>query len=142
VKLRIDEKEAAKVEYEQAHEMWRLYTQLRRRDLMLFTAFQGAIITLAGENILNMTGKDYALAILAMFISIIGVNNERRLACYMWGYRDRGKEIEEESGMSLLSIAEKRAKRDWSIPNRYFFPAYYFIFALLWIAGFMYNILR
>jgi len=134
--------QSEKLEWEQANEWWRMLSQMRRRDMMLFTAAQGAVLTIIGVNLLALGPDGYALSALAFLIALIGLNNERRLYRYLSEFRARGIRIEEQYGMLLLTKATEKVKKPrGSVRSTIAFQAYYASIAVGWLALWIINAL-
>lgn len=134
-----------KLEYEQANEWWRMLSQTRRRDMMLFTGAQGAVLTIIGADLLALGPDQYALSAVAFVIALIGLNNEHRLYRYLAEFRERGMRIEKKHGMSLLTRATREVKqqrgRVRSVRSTLAFKGYYVLIAAGWLALWIINAL-
>ena len=141
--LNLDLKESEKLEYLQANEWWRTLSQMRRRDIALFTALQGAILTIVGKNLLTLEIDGFALSIIGFLIAIIGFNNEYRLYAYLFNFRKRAIEIEKNHNMSLLYYSHRivREKR-FMLGSSLTFRIYYTIIAIGWVLLWVTNILH
>ena len=93
-KVKIPKELAAQIEYEQGMEMSRNHMKIRRGDMIFFTAVQGSILSIIGNNIISMDPKAYALSFLAFLVSFVGFNNERRLKIHGDGYLKRVREVD------------------------------------------------
>jgi hypothetical protein len=87
-------KESEKLEYAQSNEWWRTLSSMRRRDLALFTAIEGAILTILSAQLLNLQTDGIILSIIGFIVSLLGLNNERRLYRYLFRFRERAIDIE------------------------------------------------
>jgi hypothetical protein len=126
--------ESYAVEYEQANEWWRCLSAMRRHDIFLFTGVQGGVLTIIGNNLLSMSPRDIVLSIIAFVVSLIGLNNERRLYSYLQGFRARAIEIERLVGMSLIqSGTQQVGKTRATVSNTIAFSAFYALMATGWI---------
>ncbi len=133
---------AEKTEYEQANEWWRTLSQLRRRDIALFTAAQGAVLTILKGELLALKPYGYALSAIAFFIAVIGVNNERRLYRYLHIMRARAMAIEKEHGMSLLTAPVLDIKKlRFSLGSSVAFSLYYGLLGVGWLLLWAMNII-
>ena len=127
-------KDSESLEYQQANDWWRTLSQMRRRDIALFTALEGAVLTIIGKNLLKLTADGFALSFIAFFIAIIGFNNERRLYLYLYKFRERAIKIEQNNNMSLLSDTTEAARSlRFSLGSTFAFRSYYAIIAIGWI---------
>lgn len=132
--------EYAKIEYEIALTQYDHYTSLRRQDMAFVTTVQIAVLTIIGQNLLQLDSVSIVLSIVAIFVLLLGLNNDRRLSLKMAGFKNRAKEIEEAHNLSLISsttalVSEKK----FSISNSIVFLIYYGIFCLSWIAIWVIN---
>jgi|GEM_PF-6858752 len=133
--------ELAKVEYENALELYRHYTGLRRQDMAFVTTVQAAALTIIGKNLLSLDASSLLLSIIAFFVLLLGLNNERRITAYMTGYIKRANQIEADHDMSLLMEGRKEvSNRKLLISNTIIFPLYYFIFASAWVVVWVINL--
>ena len=135
--------ESEKLEYEQANEWWRTLSQLRRRDMGLFTAAQGAVVAIIKSNLLTMGVDSFVLSAIAFIIALIGLNNEIRLYTYLRTMRARAMKIEGRHRMGLLRSATA-AVRDlrWTGRSSRVFAAYYTIIGAGWLLVWAINIWR
>jgi hypothetical protein len=132
--------ESVKVEYENALEMYRHYTGLRRQDMAFVTTVQAAALTIIGKNLLSLDTSNLLLSIIAFFVLLLGFNSERRITAYMAGYMKRANQIETDHDMFLLVEGRKEVlKRKLLISNTIIFPLYYFIFAATWVIVWIIN---
>ena len=126
-------------EYGHALGWWRDISQMRRRDIALFSGGQGAAIIFVGRDI-DLIGLDiWAVAVLAFLLALIGLNNEYRLASYMNAFRERAKDIERDShGMLLVTTAlADRDKLRFKFASQYVFQFYYLIIIVGWLLLFV-----
>ncbi|MBA7680979.1 hypothetical protein ES703_89305 [subsurface metagenome] len=129
-----------KLEYEQANNWWRTLSQMRRRDMMLFTAAQGAVLAIIGRELLTLSPGGYALSIIAFLFAVIGFFNERRLYRYLDEFRNRAKAIEYKYKMTLLTSAHEKVKKQrFSLPSTLAFSAYYAIIGVGWVVLWILN---
>ena len=132
-----------KQEYSSALELFRHFSSLRRQDMAFVTTVQAAILTIIGSKLLSLDFSSFLLSAIAFFVLLLGLNSERRLAAHMSGEMRRAKQIEEEYGMSLLSVAYGEVKnRKLLMRNDLVFPLYYFIFIVAWVIIWILNIRR
>jgi hypothetical protein len=130
----------AKVEYENALDLYRHYTSLRRQDMAFVTTVQAAALTIIGKNLLSLDASNLLLSVIAFFVLVLGFNNERRITAYMTGYIKRANQIETDHNMSLLVEGRKEvSKRKLLFSNTIIFPLYYFIFAAAWVVVWVIN---
>ena len=129
--------DSEKLEYTQANEWWRTLSQMRRRDIALFTGAQGAILALIGDQLPDKLQADgYGLTAIAFIVALIGINNERRLYGYLRGFRKRAQDIEtkyRDNEMSLIGSARKQvAGLSKTLGSSKAFLIYYGIIAVGW----------
>ena len=130
----VDLKESERLEYQQANDWWRTISQMRRRDIGLFTALQGAVLTIIGKKLLHLEADGFALSFIAFLIAILGFNNERRLYLYLYKFRGRAIAIEQKHNMSLLSEATSAVQKlRFTLGSTFAFRVYYGIIAIGWI---------
>lgn len=133
----------AKTEYENALQHYRHFTDLRGRDAIFTTTVQVGVLTIIGSKlpILNLTG--FLLSIVAVFSVLLGINNMRRLSAYLNGFSSRAIEIEKNFGMSLISRGKKEvSQKRISPPSAVLFLLYHYIFLLVWIIIWVWNLLK
>lgn len=132
---------AETLEYQSALELYRQYTEVRRRDMAFITTAQGAVLTIIGKDLLSMNLSSFLLSVIAVFLLLVGFNSERRLTSYMGAYMKRAKDIEGCRNMSLLSDAYAQvSKRRGLFSNTKTFPVYYALFALTWAVIWIVNL--
>jgi hypothetical protein len=130
-------------EYQAALEMFRHFSNIRRHDLAFITTAQGAVLAIIAKDILNMGLAFFLLSLIAAFLLVTGLNNERRLTAYMRGYMKRAKEIEHNSGMTLLSHGHAEVTRSRCLlSNAVTFPLYYAVFLLTWLLIWIVNVVQ
>jgi hypothetical protein len=78
---------SAEVEYQQAHEWWRHLSTMRRQDLAMFAAIQGAALSIIGDQLLALNPTGAGLSIIAFLVAVMGLNNERQLHVHLLGFR-------------------------------------------------------
>ncbi len=133
--------EAQRIEYGEANDWWRTLSQMRRRDIALFTGGQGAVLAIIGGELLNFGPEDWALSLVAFLIAIVGLNNERRLYAYLKAFRNRAERIEADHGMHLVSNAQRALSNlNRSVSSSSAFQLYYGIIAASWVLLWMANI--
>ena len=126
--------EKERIEYEQAFEMFRYLSGLRRQSLAFVTVVQGAIITIIRDQLHDLDTFGIFMSILAFIVVIIGQNNERRIARYMKGFMERVRTIEKVNNMFLLGLGYRKAHSGFGIlRNTLTFPIYYLLLASGWI---------
>jgi hypothetical protein len=129
------------VEYQQAHEWWRHLSTMRRQDLAMFAAIQGAALTIIGDRLLSLDPAGSALSIIAFLVALMGLNNERQLQAYLQGFRSRAIAIENLYGASLIKLGIEQAGRTCVlVPTHAAFGFYYAILAIGWIIIWIANI--
>jgi len=134
--------ETAKVEYENALAQYRYYTGLRRQDMAFVTTVQAAIMSIIGKNLLDLNFADLLISIIAFFVLLLGINNERRLSAYMTGYMNRAKIIESKYSMSLLEHGWQEIKnRKLLFSNSVTFKIFYIIFIICWFCAWALNLI-
>lgn len=134
--------EFAKVEYENALEQYRHYTSLRRQDMAFVTTVQVAVLTIIGANLRNLDLANLLLSIIAFFVLLLGINNERRLTAYMAGYMKRATQIETDYEMSLLVKGRQEVlNRKLLLSNIVVFQLYYFVFSVVWVVVWVLNVI-
>jgi len=132
----------AKAEYENALELSRQYSGFRRQDMAFVTTAQVAILSIIGTKLLSMDLANTLLSIIAFFVLILGINNERRLSAYMTGSIWRANQIEKDYDMSLLRQGRKVvAAKKLLFSNVFVFPIYYLIFIITWIIVWILNLI-
>lgn len=132
--------EVAREEYSSALGLFRHFSGLRRQDMAFVTTVQAAILTIIGTKLLSLDFSSFLLSTIAFFVLLLGLNSERRLAAHMRGEINRAKQIEQEYGMTLLSMAYKEVEsRKMLMENNKVFPLYYFIFIIAWVIIWMVN---
>jgi len=135
--------ESSKVEYENALAQYRYYTGLRRQDMAFVTTVQAAIMSIIGKNLLELNFTDFLLSLIAFFVLLLGINNERRLSAYMTGYMNRAKIIESKYNMSLLEHGWQEIKsRKLLFSNSVMFKIFYIIFIICWFFTWVLNLIK
>lgn len=92
-----------KAEYEKTIDLWKVFMEIRRKDLVYITTIEVAIFYSMRNEILSLYGVNILLAIFGLLFAFIGMNNERRLAVYNVATRDVLKEIELKYDVNLYS---------------------------------------
>ena len=135
--------DVAKTEYENALEHYRHYTDLRGKDAIFTTTVQVGVLTIIGSNLPTLNLAGFLLSIVAFFSILLGINNMRRLSAYLNGFSNRAIEIEKKFGMSLISQGKKEVnKKRISPPSAVLFLFYHYIFLLVWIVIWIWNLLE
>lgn len=75
-----------KAEYEACFKMLNLYTTSRRQDMTIVAAAQAAVLAIVARNILNFELHHFLLSLVALFVTLMGLNSDRRHSAYMKGY--------------------------------------------------------
>ena len=128
------DREAAKVEYEQALGQYQNCTVLRRHDMAFVTTVQGAVLTIIGPRLPDLDSSGVVLSLIAFFLLLLGINSERRLSNYMDAYFTRAREIEQQLGLALVSRGfEEVRKRRSLVSNSVVFPLYYAFLMVAWV---------
>jgi len=131
----------AKAEYEAALTQFRHFASLRRQDMAFATTVQAAVLAIAKDHLLSLGMAESLLTGLAFLVLVMGLNNERRLSAYMFGYMDRARQIEQEFGMTVLHSGFDRVqKKKLLVSNQTTFPFYYLVFAALWVTIWILNV--
>jgi hypothetical protein len=126
--------EMVKVEYEQALSQYQSCTVLRRQDMAFVTTAQGAVLAIIGPRLPNLDLSGIVLSLIAFFLLLLGINSERRLSNYMAAYFKRAREIEQQFGLTLVSLGfEEVQKRRSIFSNSIVFPLYYTSLMIAWI---------
>ncbi len=132
-----------KTEYETAVSQFRHFASLRRQDMAFVTTFQTAMLVFIKDRLNELSLTDFFLTIIAFLVLVMGLNNERRLYAYMFGYMKRARQIEINWGMSVLHYGYESVKKlKYLKSNRDTFQIYYFIFILLWFIIWLINIIK
>ncbi|MBW8015060.1 MAG: hypothetical protein FVQ82_02665 [Planctomycetes bacterium] len=128
-------------EYREANEWWRAISRMHRTDMTFFTAVQAGVLGIIRENLLDMSAGHVVLSMIAFAAAIIAILNEIRLYAYLTAFRDRGKEIEEELGMSLIKDGIARAKASKpDIRRKHIYFAYYGLLLAAWLVIWVVNL--
>jgi len=136
--------EAERAEYQEANIWWRTLSDMRRRDIALITASQGAILAIIKEQVIGFKFDlfSYAFGGLAVAIALLGVLNERRLYSYLRFFRARGIQIEKAHGMRLMTDATEGTVAATPWKSSPLFQAYYWLLACLWTVLLLINAAR
>ncbi len=122
--------------------MFRHFSDNRRRDMAFITTAQGAVLAIIGKNLLSMSLAYFLLSVIAAFLLLTGLNNERRMTAYMRGYMKRAKKIQDSLGMTFLSDGYTEVTQTKAlVSNMVMFPFYYALFFAAWIAIWLANVL-
>ena len=134
-------KPSAIAEYDACFKMLNLYTNTRRQDMTIVAAAQAIVLTIVAENLLSLELSHFLLSLIALFVTLMGFNADRRHSAYMRGYIKRARTIEDQDDMELLKEGYEEVKRTkLLISNSVTFQIYYGLFAVLWIAIWIANI--
>jgi hypothetical protein len=135
--------DSEKTEYDACFKMLSLYTASRRQDMTIVAAAQAAVLTVVGGQLLSMQLEHFLLSLVALFVTVMGLNADRRHSAYMYGYIKRARAIEDQNGMELLKQGYEEVKRTKClVSNSITFPIYYAVFASLWLIVWLLNIFR
>lgn len=132
-----------RTEYTECLNMFRHFGNSRRRDMAFITTAQGVVLTVVGQNLLNLNLSLFILTVIAVFLLITGFNNERRLSAYMRGYIKRAKYLENKIGMNFLAEGFKEIQNtNYIVSNMHTFSAYYVFFTFAWISIWILNFFK
>jgi hypothetical protein len=130
-KIKISEND--KLEYQEAIKLWQDDSRLRRQGLTFSATFQGIIMAVLSKGYGDNPIIFISLATLAMFVSLLSLNNDRRLSCYMGAYEARLIEIEKENSLSLVhKIIDVAKKRTPFLTNEVVFGTFFTTLAIGW----------
>lgn len=137
------DKEILLIEYQEGSKICMHYETLRRNALVFFITIQGAILSvLFGLDKVNII-LDISLSSIAVFVSLLVLNNDIRLIDYYFGFNERLEEIEKELGMKLYSVQKKKImKTTRSVPNIIFFRGFPLIITCFWIIYIIISVLK
>jgi len=131
---------ASQIEYAQANEWWRHVSRMRRQDLAMFTAIQGAALGLIAARLTALTLADTMLSAIAFMVALVGMNNERSLNYFLGAVWKRAVFIERASGISLLTAGSNALENaPWFVRTHSAFMPYYLIIILGWILVWLIN---
>ena len=134
--------EIAKTEYEQALAQYQNCTALRRQDMVFVATVQGAVLTVIGAQLSDLRLAGFLLSLIAFCLLLVGLNSERRLSSYMSAYARRAREIEEQFGLSLVSLgAGETRRRRFLVSNSVAFPVFYSALMVAWVVIWVRNLM-
>ncbi len=136
-----DISENDKLEYLEAIRLWQDDSRLRRQGLTFFATFQGIILTVIFKVDGDTSIQFLLLATLAMFVTLLSLNNDRRLSHYMGAYENRLIEIEKKNNLSLVHmIADVSKNRTPLLTNDMVFGTFFTLIAMGWGIGIIWRI--
>jgi hypothetical protein len=128
-----DISEKDKIEYQEALKLWQDDSRLRRQGLAFVATFQGILISVLSNPSEDNPIIFISLAALAMFVALLGLNNDRRLSRYMGAYATRLIEIEKKNNLSLVRIILDVAKnRTPLLTNEMVFGTFFVLIGIGW----------
>ena len=131
-----------KLEYQEAIKLWQDDSRLRRQGLTFSATFQGIIMAVLSKGYGDNPIIFISLATLAMFVSLLSLNNDRRLSCYMGAYETRLIEIEKVNSLSLVhKIIDVAKKRTPFLTNEVLFGTFFTILAIGWGVSIIWRLL-
>ena len=129
------------LEYEQCLEMFRHRTVLRRQGMAFVTTVHGATVAIESGQLLALEASGVALVLLAIFVALLGLNNELRLAAYMKAHGKRAQEIEKCVGIQLVTASISAIKeKPYILSNMVMFPLFYIVLLIGWVSMLAYNV--
>jgi len=133
--------ENGKLEYHEAIRLWQDDSRLRRLGLAFSASFQGIVLAALSSGYGDEPMIFVSLAALAIFVSLLSLNNDRRLSCYMEAYETRLLAIEEENSLSLVhTIIDVARKRTPFFTNEVVFGTFFTLLAIGWGAGIIWKL--
>jgi hypothetical protein len=131
----------ALAEYQSAFEQYRHFVTVRRQDLLFVTTIQGAVLTIIRGSITHsdpttsLHTAEIMLSLLAFFVVLLGLNNERRLSAYMEGCIQSIQRIEKQFDLKLFTTGARLAKqRRLTVGVEAAFTTFYIFLLLGWMA--------
>ena len=137
--------ETARAEYQEANRWWRTLSRMRRRDTALLTMAHGSIFALinfklsaSGLEGVNSTflpdeRVDFVFCGLGAIIAYVGYIDEKRLYAYIQEFRERGKKIEEQYGMELLTLATIASETATKVKSSIMLKFYHMAIGSIWL---------
>ena len=130
-----------KLEYQEAMKLYALDSGLRRQGLTFIATAQAVLIAVVFKYTIDNPMLVIALATFAIFIALLGLNNDYRLSRYMGAYETRMLEIENKNQLSLVKlIVDVQKTRSPLLSNEAVFIVFFVLLAMGWAAVIIWQI--
>lgn len=134
------DRDALKMEYEQAIVLWQHTANERNACVAFFTAVQGVIFANVREKLFNLDSSSVLLVVIGLIFANLGYQYVRRVTAYLLGYFNRAREIENQLNISVLQRGLKEAKARWTMKNRLVYAIFHCSIILGWVIVLAVNI--
>lgn len=127
-----------KLEYQEAMKLRAFDSGLRRQGLTFISTIQVVLIAVMSNFSADNPILSIPLAVFAISIALLGLNNDFRLSRYMEAYEVRLIEIEEKNNLSLAKLAKDvQHARSPLLSNEAVFRYFFLLLAMGW-SGFLF----